>query len=75
MQGWRLLVVQPLDKEGADEGEPMLAIDYLGAGAGDRAILSNDGAAARHMIGSNTSPVRWFVMGIADRGTNANANS
>ena len=66
MQGWRLLVVQALDPEGKPDGEPLLAIDSLGAGADDRVIISNDGAGARQMVGVKNSPVRWFVMGIQD---------
>ncbi len=66
MQGWRLLVVQPLTPAGKEDGEPLLAIDKLGAGAGDRVILSNDGAGARELVGSRTSPVRWLVVGVCD---------
>ena len=66
MQGWRLLVVQALDPEGKPDGEPLLAIDSLGAGADDRVIISNDGAGARQMVDVKNSPVRWFVMGIQD---------
>jgi ethanolamine utilization protein EutN len=67
MQGWRLLVVQPLTAEEKPDGEPLLMIDHLGAGNGDRVIVSNDGVGARALVGSKTSPVRWFVMGIVDR--------
>ena len=66
LQGWKLLLVQPLDTENQPDGEPILAIDRLGAGAGDRVILCNDGAAAREMVGARNSPARWFVMGLAD---------
>jgi ethanolamine utilization protein EutN len=64
--GWKLLVVQPLGPSGNEDGEPLLAIDQLGAGAADLVIISNDGAGARTLVGSKTSPVRWFVMGIRD---------
>lgn len=67
MQGWRLLVVQPLTADAMEDGEPLLAIDGLGAGAPDLVIISNDGAGARQLVGSKNSPVRWFVMGIPDR--------
>lgn len=67
MQGWRLLVVQLLTPDGKEDGEPLLAIDSLGAGTTDEVILSNDGAEARAMVGAKNSPVRWFVMGIRDR--------
>lgn len=66
MTGWRLLVAQPLTVDGKADGEPLLAIDSLGAGVGDLAILSNDGAGARQMVGAKDSPVRWFVMGLCD---------
>lgn len=66
MQGWRLLVVQPLGVDDKPDGEPLLAIDSLGSGLNDCVIISNDGAGARQMVGVKTSPVRWFVMGLRD---------
>jgi ethanolamine utilization protein EutN len=66
LKGWRLLLVQPLGADGADDGEPLLAIDKLGAGPGHRVILSNDGAGAREMVGIRNSPVRWLVLGVCD---------
>ena len=65
--GWRLVLVQLLAPDGKPDGEPLLAIDKLGAGAKDLVILSNDGAEARAMVGDRNSPARWFVMGIEDR--------
>ena len=67
LQGWRLLVVQPLGADGSADGEPLLAVDKLGSSTGARVILSNDGSGAREMIGSKTSPVRWMVLGMCDR--------
>ncbi|HXG10821.1 MAG TPA: EutN/CcmL family microcompartment protein [Gemmataceae bacterium] len=66
LHGWRLLVVQPLTIDGKADGEPLLAIDSLGAASADRVIVSNDGAGARELVGSKTSPVRWMVLGICD---------
>jgi ethanolamine utilization protein EutN len=66
LEGWRLLLVQPLTVEGEADGEPLLAIDNLGAGAGHRVILSNDGAGARDLLGAKNSPVRWMVLGVCD---------
>ena len=67
LTGWRLLLVQPLAADGSEDGEPLLAIDGLGAAIEDRVIVSNDGAGAREMVGSRNSPVRWFVMGNCDQ--------
>jgi ethanolamine utilization protein EutN len=66
LQGWRLLLVQALAPDGTEDGEPLLAIDNLGAGNGDRVILSNDGAGARALVGVKNSPVRWMVLGVCD---------
>lgn len=66
LQGWRLLLVQPLTPLGEADGEPLLAIDNLGAGAADLVILSNDGAGARELVGIKNSPVRWLVLGVCD---------
>jgi ethanolamine utilization protein EutN len=66
LSGWRLLIVQLLTADGREDGEPLLAIDALGAGKADRVIVCNDGAEARAMVKAKASPVRWFVMGICD---------
>jgi microcompartment protein CcmK/EutM len=66
LNSWRLLVVQPLTPDGKADGEPLLAIDQLGAGTGHRVIVSNDGAGARELVGVRNSPVRWLVLGICD---------
>jgi ethanolamine utilization protein EutN len=66
LNGWRLLVVQPQTSSGEPDGEPMLAVDKLGAANGQDVILSNDGAGARTLVGDKNSPVRWMVLGVRD---------
>jgi ethanolamine utilization protein EutN len=66
LHGWRLLLVQPLTAEEKVDGEPLLAIDQLGAGMADLVILSNDGKGARELVGVNNSPVRWMILGVCD---------
>ena len=65
-QGWRFVLVQLLTPDGKGDGEPILAIDPVGASLGSRALLCNDGAEARKLVGAKNSPARWFVMGIED---------
>ena len=67
LRGWRLLVVQPLlaDRRTPD-GDPVLAVDALGAGVGETVIVSSDGRSTRELLRSNTTPVRWSVIGIPD---------
>jgi ethanolamine utilization protein EutN len=67
MEGWKLLVVQPYMVDGiTPDGDPQLAVDALGAGKGETVILSSDGKGTRELLGDDTTPVRWSVMGIAD---------
>jgi ethanolamine utilization protein EutN len=66
MTGWRLLIVQPLDIKGGPDGEPILAVDSLGAGDGAKVVISNDGRGARELVGDDNSPVRWTITGIVD---------
>ena len=66
LNGWRLAVVETLDARGEADGEPLLAIDELGSGRGDRVILTSDGAAVREMMGTKNTPVRWAILGLAD---------
>ena len=66
MQGWRVLIVQPLGLAGEADGDPVMAIDRLGAGHGSKVLITNDGRAAREMVGDTTSPVRWTVIGLVD---------
>jgi ethanolamine utilization protein EutN len=66
LRGWRLLLVQLLTADGKEDGEPLLAIDSLGAATGSRVILTNDGASARELVGAKDSPARWMVLGMCD---------
>lgn len=66
LEGWRLVICQPISRMGAAEGVPQVAIDPLGAGMGQRVIISSDGAAARRTVRDERSPVRWMITGIVD---------
>jgi ethanolamine utilization protein EutN len=67
LAGWKMLVVQFYEADGrTPDGEPMVAIDALGAGVGARVLLSSDGKGTRELVKSDVSPVRWSVVGIQD---------
>ncbi len=66
LEGWRLVVCQPIDSTGKPEGTPVAAIDAHGAGMHQRVIISSDGSAARQAVGDNKSPVRMMIIGIID---------
>jgi ethanolamine utilization protein EutN len=66
LQGWRLVICQPIDAAGQPEGAPQIALDAHGAGLHQRVVISSDGAAARLAVGDTHSPARWMVIGIVD---------
>lgn len=66
LNGWRLLVVQMLTADDGPDGEPVLAIDGLGAALGSKVIATTDAILVREMVGAKNSPIRWSVMGLAD---------
>ncbi len=66
LAGQRLLVAQPVDESGNNDGAPQLVFDNLGAGLHQRVIITSDGSEARKMCGNELSPARWSVMGLID---------
>ncbi|MGD9723967.1 MAG: EutN/CcmL family microcompartment protein [Pirellulales bacterium] len=67
LQGQKMLVVQLYGADGSTpDGEPVIAVDALGAGRGERVIVSSDGQATRQLLGSENTPVRWSVIGLQD---------
>ena len=64
-EGERMLVVQMHGSDGSDDGDPVLVFDVMGAGRGDRVIVTNDGQALQERLG-RTTPGRWSVMGLPD---------
>ena len=64
--GRKLLIVSHLDAQMQPTGDPMIVMDNLGAGKGQIVMLSSDGIGMREQLNSNTSPARWFTLGIVD---------
>jgi microcompartment protein CcmK/EutM len=65
--GWRFLIVQPLNAAHLPEADPVLAIDKFGSGVGAKVVIGSDGKGARLEIGNPKSPVRWYVLAVADK--------
>ena len=66
LEGWRLVICQPIGTDGDPEGSPQVAIDSHGAGMHQQVVISSDGAAARKAVGDDKSPVRWLIIGVVD---------
>jgi microcompartment protein CcmK/EutM len=66
LNGWRLIICQPIGAAGMPEGAPVVAIDAHGAALHQRVMVSTDGAAARKAVNDDRSPVRMMIVGIVD---------
>lgn len=67
MEGWKLLLVKALQADGQSvEGDPILVVDALGAGRGEKIMITSDGIGTRDLLCCSNSPVRWSVLGICD---------
>lgn len=65
-EGRKILVVQPLNLDGSDRGEAVLALDAVDAGIGERVLLSAEGFSAMTAVGRPNSPIDMAVIGIID---------
>ena len=67
LRGQKLLLVQPLAADGrSPDGDPLLVVDSVGAGPGERVLLTSDGKYTREWVKSDKSPARWASIGIQD---------
>jgi ethanolamine utilization protein EutN len=67
LEGAKLLLVQPLTLEGAARGAPLLAIDSVGAGVGERVLVVIEGRAAGAALRRSAAPDDAAIIGIVDR--------
>lgn len=65
-EGKKILLVQPLELDGSNRGQPVVALDSVHAGIGDRVLLVQDGYAAFSAFGLPPSPIDAAVVGVID---------
>ena len=60
-EGCKLLMAQPLNRDGSDRGDAVVA------GDGDRGLLVTEGFSAMTSVGRPQSPIDMAVIGFIDR--------
>jgi len=65
LQGKTLLLVQPIDRHGRDKGRPFVAVDSVGAGAGETIYWCHGREASFPFLPSET-PTEATIVGIVD---------
>ncbi len=64
--GRTLLLCDLLDPQGTPSGGYQIAVDNIGAGAGETVLLLDEGNGARQVLNAPGAPVRTVVIGIVD---------
>ena len=67
--GRTLLLCDLLDPSGRPAGGYLIAIDTVGAGAGETVLILDEGTSARQVLGAPGAPIRTIVVGIVDEVT------
>ena len=61
-----LLLCDLLDPSGRPSGGYLIAVDSVGAGAGETVFLLDEGNGARQVLRAPGAPIRTVVVGIVD---------
>ena len=62
----KMLLIQPLSLNHEPAGDPMLALDAVGAGVGERVLVVQEGFSAMTAVGHVDSPIDAAVVGLVD---------
>lgn len=65
-EGRKALLVQPLNLDGTDRGDAVVALDAVDAGIGDRVLLATEGFSAMTSVDRPMSPIDMAVIGVID---------
>jgi microcompartment protein CcmK/EutM len=65
-RGRKALLVQPLNLDGTNRGDVLIALDAVDAGVGDRVLIATEGFSAMTGVGRPQSPIDMAVIGFVD---------
>ena len=65
-EGLKLLLVQPLNLDGTNRGDAVVALDAVDAGVGDKVLVATEGFSAMTSVGRPNSPIDMSVIGFID---------
>jgi ethanolamine utilization protein EutN len=65
LHGQRFLLVQPIDRDGRDKGKPLVALDSVGAGAGETVYWCRGKEASFPFLPAEV-PTEATIVGIVD---------
>ena len=66
LAGSKLLLVTPEKTPGRPQLAPVIAVDTVDAGLGDRVLVADEGNTAAQVLGKPRRPVRTVIVGVVD---------
>jgi microcompartment protein CcmK/EutM len=67
LEGRKLLFVDLLDLKGNETGRDLIAVDAVGAGAGETVLVLDEGNGARQVLEAPDAPIRAVIVGVIDQ--------
>lgn len=65
-EGQKILYVQPLNLDGTDRGDPVLALDAVDAGVDDRVLVTTEGWSSMTAVDRENAPISMAIIGVID---------
>ena len=66
-EGGRIMVVRPINPDGSDAGDELLALDAVDSGAGDMVVVVREGwSASTTSTGSPGAAIDSAIIGVVD---------
>ncbi len=67
-EGLKLLLTQPLNLDGTDRGDALIAVDSVDAGVGDRVLFTTEGFCAMSSVDRwPQNPIEAAILGVVDQ--------
>jgi ethanolamine utilization protein EutN len=63
----KALLVQPLNLDGTEFGNTLVALDAVDAGVGDQVLVTTEGFSSFSSVGMGISPIDSAIIGVVDR--------
>jgi microcompartment protein CcmK/EutM len=66
-EGGRIMIVRPINPDGSDAGDELLALDAVDAGVGDRVVVVREGwSASTTATGKPGAAIDSAIIGVVD---------
>jgi len=62
----KILIVDKLTLDEKPSGDYLIAVDTVGAGAGETVLVVDEGNSARQIVDEENAPIRSIIVGIID---------